>query len=104
MDTLSPDHDPSASSQSLLTASQLVRRFAVSRNWVYQAVADDVLPHVRLGEEGPIRFVATEIDAWLDPAAGGAGHPAGAGFAGAGEADGGRLDHRTEARRRLERV
>ena len=48
MDTLSPDREPAASS-SLLTASQLAQRFAVSRNWVYQAIADDVLPHVRLG-------------------------------------------------------
>jgi len=39
---------------------------AVSRNWVYQAVADDVLPHGRPGVDGPIRFVAAEIDQWLD--------------------------------------
>jgi excisionase family DNA binding protein len=52
--------------EALLTASQLAKRFAVSRNWVYQAVADDLLPHRRLGEDGPIRFVAAEIDEWLD--------------------------------------
>jgi predicted DNA-binding transcriptional regulator AlpA len=67
MDALSPD-TPNASeaTDALLTASQLAERFAVSRNWVCQAVADEVLPHRRLGEDGPIRFVAAEIDAWLD--------------------------------------
>ena len=54
------------SRDALLTASQLAKRLAVSRNWVYQAVADDLLPHRRLGEDGPIRFVAAEIDEWLD--------------------------------------
>jgi predicted DNA-binding transcriptional regulator AlpA len=67
MDALSPDTPTtSEASEALLTASQLARRFAVSRNWVYQAVADDVLPHRRRGEDGPIRFVAAEIDQWLD--------------------------------------
>ncbi len=67
MDT--PSLAPPVSDEShdaLLTASQLAERFAVSRNWVYQAVADDLLPHRRLGQDGPIRFVATEIDEWLD--------------------------------------
>jgi len=39
MDTLSPDHEPAVPCPSLLTASQLAERFAVSRNWVYQAAA-----------------------------------------------------------------
>ena len=67
MDALSPDTPTTTeASEALLTASQLAERFAVSRNWVYQAVADDVLPHGRLGEDGPIRFIAAGIDAWLD--------------------------------------
>lgn len=49
----------------LLTASQVARRFSVSRNWVYQAVEADRLPYRRLGPGGPIRFVEAELDAWL---------------------------------------
>src|SRR5205085_335236 len=63
MDTPTPESVAAGkTTKKLLTASQLAERFAVSRNWVYQAVADDVLPHRRLGEDGPIRFVAAEID------------------------------------------
>lgn len=50
----------------LLTASQVARRLSVSRNWVYQAVEDGRLPYRRLGPGGPIRFVASEIEEWLD--------------------------------------
>jgi excisionase family DNA binding protein len=67
MDTPTPETVAAGeTTEKLLTASQLAERFAVSRNWVYQAVADDLLPHRRLGEDGPIRFVAAEIDEWLD--------------------------------------
>jgi predicted DNA-binding transcriptional regulator AlpA len=34
---------------------------------VYQAVADGRLPHLRLGSpDGPVRFVAVDIDAWVE--------------------------------------
>jgi excisionase family DNA binding protein len=61
----------------LLTASQLAKRFSVSQGWVYQAVADGRLPHIRLGRaDGPVRFVSAEIDAWLEAwAPGRAGAP-----------------------------
>ncbi len=62
----STDPTFSESAEVLLTASHLARRFSVSRNWVYQAVEDDRLPYRRLGPGGPIRFVDTEIDEWLD--------------------------------------
>jgi len=55
------------SSEPLLTAAQLAKRFAVSQAWVYQAVADGRLPYRRLGrDDGPVRFVSSEIDAWLE--------------------------------------
>ena len=59
MHTSSPDPTPDQSAtQTLLTASQLARRFSVSQGWVYQAVADGRLPHIRLGRaDGPVRFV-----------------------------------------------
>jgi excisionase family DNA binding protein len=61
-----PDLTSSAPDDVLLTASQLARRFSVSRNWVYQAVEDGRLPYRRLGQDGPIRFVSAEIDEWLE--------------------------------------
>jgi excisionase family DNA binding protein len=60
------DPTPSETGEVLLTASQVARRLSVSRNWVYQAVEDGRLPYRRLGPGGPIRFVASEIDEWLD--------------------------------------
>jgi excisionase family DNA binding protein len=58
---------PHPAAEALLTASHLAKRFAVSQAWVYQAVADGRLPHRRLGSaDGPVRFVPSEIDAWLD--------------------------------------
>jgi predicted DNA-binding transcriptional regulator AlpA len=59
-------HPHQSAAEVLLTASQLVERFAVSRAWVYQAAANDRLPYRRLGTDGPVRFVSSEIDAWLD--------------------------------------
>jgi excisionase family DNA binding protein len=54
-------------SEPLLTATQVAKRFSVSQAWVYQAVADGRLPYRRLGrDDGPARFVAAEIDAWLE--------------------------------------
>ncbi|HSD03948.1 MAG TPA: helix-turn-helix domain-containing protein [Gaiellales bacterium] len=53
--------------EALLTAAQLAKRFSVSQAWVYQAVADDRLPYRRLGRaDGPVRFVSSEIDTWLE--------------------------------------
>ena len=41
----------------------------VSRSWLYQAAADGRIPHVRLGcHDGPVRFVATDIEQWLEDA------------------------------------
>jgi excisionase family DNA binding protein len=61
-----PDLTSAEPGEVLLTASQVARRLSVSRNWVYQAVEDGRLPYRRLGPGGPIRFVASEIDEWLD--------------------------------------
>jgi excisionase family DNA binding protein len=57
---------PQQHDETLFTASQVARRFSVSRNWVYQAVEDGRLPYRRLGPGGPIRFVGAELDEWLD--------------------------------------
>jgi len=63
-----PAHNHSArSSDPLLTAAQVAKRFSVSQAWVYQAVSDGRLPYRRLGrDDGPVRFVSSELDAWLE--------------------------------------
>ena len=39
----------------------------VSRSWLYLAVADGRIPHLRLGSpDGPLRFREDEIVTWLD--------------------------------------
>jgi len=44
-----------------MTAAQVARRFSVTQAWVYQAVAHGRLPY-RLGrDDGPVRFVSSEL-------------------------------------------
>ena len=63
----SPVQNHLAVQEPLLTAAQVAKRFSVSQGWVYQAVADGRLPYRRLGrDDGPVRFVSSEIDAWLE--------------------------------------
>lgn len=46
-----------------------MQRLGVSRSWLYQAAKDGRIPSVRLGgPDGPLRFHAADIDAWLDRA------------------------------------
>lgn len=46
-----------------------MQRLGVSRSWLYQAAKDGRIPSVRLGgPDGPLRFNATDIDAWLERA------------------------------------
>jgi len=50
----------------LLTVEELRTRLRVSRAWVYKAVAENRIPHVRLGgPDGPVRFMVEDIDAWV---------------------------------------
>jgi excisionase family DNA binding protein len=49
--------------ESLLRPADVARRLAVSRSWVYQAAMDGRLPAIRLGgPDGPLRFIADDID------------------------------------------
>jgi excisionase family DNA binding protein len=53
----------------LLRPHEVCQMLGVSRSWLYQAAADGRIPHVRLGSsDGPIRFVATDIEQWLENA------------------------------------
>lgn len=51
----------------LLGVSEVARRLGVSRSWLYGAVKDGRVPHVRLGgEDGPLRFREDELQAWIE--------------------------------------
>lgn len=53
----------------LLTPAQVAQRLAVSRSWVYAAAADGRLPSIRLGGgNGPLRFLAEDVEAWIERA------------------------------------
>jgi excisionase family DNA binding protein len=50
----------------LLRPVEVARRLGVSRSWLYQAAADGRIPSLRLGtSDGPLRFVAEDIERWL---------------------------------------
>lgn len=51
----------------LMKPADVARLMHVSRSWVYAAAADGRLPCLRLGgSEGPLRFVAADVEAWLE--------------------------------------
>lgn len=52
--------------EALLTVDDICDKLRVSRPWVYKACRAGRIPHVRLGgDDGPVRFIPEEIDAWL---------------------------------------
>jgi excisionase family DNA binding protein len=64
-----PIDDDSRAGQSLMRPSELMQRLGVSRSWLYQAAKDGRIPSVRLGgPDGPVRFVADDIEAWIENA------------------------------------
>jgi excisionase family DNA binding protein len=59
----------SPESSCLLKPADVADRLAVSRSWVYAAAEDGRLPSIRLGgPEGPLRFVAEELEEWIEEA------------------------------------
>ncbi len=51
----------------LLKPTEVAQRLGVSRSWLYAAAADGRVPSVRLGgPDGPLRFVAADLEAWID--------------------------------------
>lgn len=53
----------------LLKPSDLVRYLGTSRSWVYDAAKRGDIPSIRLGsQDGPLRFVESDIEAWLNDA------------------------------------
>ncbi len=59
----------SAATFDLLKPTEVAQRLGVSRSWLYAAAADGRIPAVRLGgPDGPLRFVAADLEAWIDGA------------------------------------
>lgn len=55
----------------LLRPNDVARLLSVSRAWVYEAARTGRIPSFRLGgEDGPLRFLAADIEAWLAEARG----------------------------------
>ena len=53
----------------LLKPDEVARRLGVSRSWLYAAAGDGRIPSIRLGTpDGPLRFIPTELDTWLEQA------------------------------------
>ena len=53
----------------LLKPSEIASYLGVSRSWVYGAAKAGRIPCVRLGGEGgPLRFVPSDIERWLESA------------------------------------
>ena len=51
----------------LLTPTELAQQLRVSRSWVYEAAKEGRIPCVRLGgPDGPVRFMRSDVDAWLE--------------------------------------
>jgi excisionase family DNA binding protein len=52
--------------QKLLKPTEVADRLSVSRAWVYDAAKFGRIPAIRIGgEEGPLRFVAEDVEDWL---------------------------------------
>lgn len=51
----------------LLRPAEVVEMLGVSRSWLYEAAKSGRIPCVRLGgRDGPVRFEARELEAWIN--------------------------------------
>jgi excisionase family DNA binding protein len=56
-------------SPDLMRPSEVAQRLRVSRTWLYDAAKNGRIPRVRIGgPDGPLRFIAEDIDRWIDAA------------------------------------
>src|SRR6516165_191523 len=52
--------------QKLLKPTEVADRLSVSRAWVYEAAKVGRIPAIRIGgEDGPLRFLAEDLEVWL---------------------------------------
>ena len=55
--------------EALIKPAEMAARLGVSRTWLYDAARDGRIPSIRVGgEHGPLRFVAEDIDRWINEA------------------------------------
>jgi excisionase family DNA binding protein len=54
------------SGEPYITGSEVAERLGVSLAWVVRSAKSGDIPGVRLGTNGPRRFLWVEIEAWLD--------------------------------------
>jgi excisionase family DNA binding protein len=55
-----------ANKETLLKPSELAKRLAVSRTWIYDAAKTGRIPSIRIGgPDGPLRFISEDIEQWL---------------------------------------
>jgi excisionase family DNA binding protein len=60
--------------EQLMKAPDVARMLNVSRAWVYRAAERGLIPSVRLGgDDGPLRFVRADLEAWVENARRGGG-------------------------------
>jgi excisionase family DNA binding protein len=52
----------------LMRPVDVQRLLNVSRNWVYTAAREGLLPSLRLGPQGPVRFLRADIEAFIEAA------------------------------------
>ena len=53
----------------LLKPAEVAVRLGVSRTWLYDATKAGRIPSIRIGgADGPLRFVAEDIEQWLEEA------------------------------------
>ncbi|MEA2372167.1 MAG: Helix-turn-helix domain [Solirubrobacteraceae bacterium] len=58
-----------SSHQTCRGPSEVARRLRVSRTWLYDAAKHGRIPCVRIGgPDGPLRFIAEDIDRWINAA------------------------------------
>lgn len=49
----------------LLKPEEVRQMLNVSRSWLYEAAHQGLIPCLRLGPQGPLRFDPDEIEGWL---------------------------------------
>jgi len=55
--------------QALLKPEEVASRLGVSRSWLYEAAKQGRIPSIRLGGfDGPVRFVESDLLAWIERA------------------------------------
>jgi predicted DNA-binding transcriptional regulator AlpA len=49
--------------------AKVARQLGVPRSWLYEAAKTGRIPSIHIsGEDGPLRFVAEDIERWIDDA------------------------------------